>query len=283
MTPHSDSHTESALRAKLHEDGLSPAEIDAHLASVQRLSALPHTPPANTSQLIARLQAQAMRPSLGSRWWSQVQTAQLYLLLRAQLRVVKQDVWAASALVMALGAVVTVATYRPQHALELVPLTLVAPLIAAAGVAYLYGPMIDPALEIELATITSPRLVLLARLVLVFGFNLALGVAGSAVVSLFSPDVSFWPLVVAWLAPMTFLSVLAFSFTVFVADSLFSLGLSIGLWCLIVVKRLDATFPLPDLLSAEMWPWAWSVALLLMLAALWSAGREEHWLNKALR
>ena len=60
-------------------------------------------------------------------------------------------------------------------------LALVAPIVAAAGVAGTHRSRRDPAAELVAATPTSGRLLLLVRLTLVFGFDLALALAASAV------------------------------------------------------------------------------------------------------
>lgn len=203
-------------------------------------------------------------------------SAWAWLLLRAQARVVRGEIWVASALVMTLGLLVTLAI---QAAL---PLALVAPLVAAAGIAFLYGPAADPALEIELTTPASPRVVLLARLGLVFGFDLGLGLAASVVLALLLPAVSLWPLVLTWLAPMAFLSALAFLLTVLTADSALGALVSLVLWATWHLLGIDGLSllarRLPDLLSAPARPWLWALALLLGGIAFWLAGREEHWL-----
>jgi len=276
MKPISD----DLLRVRLVEDGLSPAEVEAHLASARRVAQLPSVAPRATASLIALAQAEA-RSMIAphSSIWDRLQTAHFYLLLRAQLRLIQQEVWAASALVMALGVVVTLITYSPTQSMELMPFALLAPLVAAGGVAYLYGPALDPSLEIELATLTSPRQILLARLVLVFGFNLGLGLIGSALVSLANLDIPFWSLVSVWLAPMAFLSALAFSLTVLAVDSLIGITVSLVLWGGFIFKKLNTALPIPDLFSAAWLPWVWGFALGAVLLALWVGGKEEHWLK----
>jgi len=89
-------------------------------------------------------------------------------------------------------------------------LELLAPVVAAAGIAFLYGPEQDPSLELALATPTSPRLVLLARLTLVFGYDLALGLLVSLALALAgqAPD-GLWQLILQWLGPMLLLSAIS--------------------------------------------------------------------------
>ena len=267
------------LRAKLIEDTGSPEEAERLVPVVRRLQSwsAPKPGPTATVKLIARLEAEIPNPqspitNLLSSW--------PILLLRAQLRVVRGEIWAASALVMALGLLVTLATYS---AAEAWPLVLVAPLVAATGVAFIYGPDVDPALEIELATSVPPRLVLLARLALVFGFNLIMGLAASLILSLARAEVAFWPLVSTWLAPLSFLSALAFLLTVFTVNSTTSAMISLLGWAFQSLRQWGGlkavAWFMPDLMAASARPWLWALALLLAALALWLGGREERWLR----
>ena len=74
---------------------------------------------------------------------------------------------------------------------------LLAPAVAAAGIAYAYGPGIDPAWELSQSMAVSDRMVLLVRALAVFGLNSALGLAASAA-SGAAAAVTF-----GWLVPMT--------------------------------------------------------------------------------
>jgi|SRR5271157_1121632 len=209
-----------------------------------------------------------------------------WLVLGSQPRVVQSELWAASAIVMGLGTLVTLA-YAHSNAIDVtLPFVLIAPVAAAGGIAFLYGPTQDPALEIELTTPVSSRQVLLARLVLVFGFDLLFGLAGSAFLTLLRADISFWPLVTAWLAPMTFLASLAFLLMTLTLDSTVNQLICLGLWIIQnstrLVRGIRWPFPLPDLTAAAARPWLWLLAVLFFGAALWLGGGEEHWLrNKA--
>ncbi len=80
---------------------------------------------------------------------------------------------------------------------------LLAPAVAAAGIAYAYGPGIDPAWELSQSMAVGDRMVLLVRAVAVFGLNAALGLAASAA-SGAAAAVTF-----GWLVPMTAVCALA--------------------------------------------------------------------------
>ena len=102
----------------------------------------------------------------------------------------------ATAVVLVAGILATLGTGTPYVA-------LVAPAVAAAGIAYAYGPGIDPAWELSQSMAVSDRLVLLVRALAVFALNAALGLAASAV-SGAAAAVTF-----GWLVPMTAVCALA--------------------------------------------------------------------------
>lgn len=204
-----------------------------------------------------------------------------WLLLRSQLRLVHPATWVGSALVIALGALVTLIFYRPAQIGAELPLVIVAPLVAACGVAFLYGMDADPALELQLATPVSPRLILLARLALLFGFNLAITLLCSVGLALLRAQISLLPLVAAWLAPMTFLSALAFLLSVLFFDSLASVFLSLLLWIMAALRHFvdfgEISLYVPDLLRGDFRLALWIAAPALVVIALWMAEREERW------
>jgi hypothetical protein len=270
------------LLACLAEDTGSPQEAAGLAPVVHRL--LAWEAPTPTDQETARLTGTLRRLRLVSQKNTLSTRLRLgWLVLRSQPRVVQSELWAASAIVIGLGTLVTLGYSLSGASDVTLPFVLIAPVAAAAGIAFLYGPGVDPALEIELTTPVSPRQVLLARLALVFGFDLVFGMMGSAFLALFRADISFWPLVSAWLAPMTFLSSLAFLLTTLTLDSGISLLVCLGLWVLQNLTRmipgLRLPIPIPDLTAAASRPWLWLLAGLLCTAAFWLGGGEERWLG----
>ncbi len=102
----------------------------------------------------------------------------------------------ATLVVLGAGAVATLGTGTPYVA-------LFAPAVAGAGIAYAYGPGIDPAWELSQSMAVSDRMVLLVRALAVFGLNAAAGLAASAA-SGAAAAVTF-----GWLVPMTAVCALA--------------------------------------------------------------------------
>lgn len=102
----------------------------------------------------------------------------------------------ATVVVLAAGVLATHGTGTPYVA-------LLAPAVAAAGIAYAYGPGIDPAWELSCSMAVSDRHVLLVRALAVFGLNAALGL-GASLAAGAATAVTF-----GWLVPMTAVCALA--------------------------------------------------------------------------
>lgn len=159
-------------------------------------------------------------------------------LLQAQAYLVRGEMWPASAGVMALG-VITVILSK-----EAALLTFIAPLVAAASLAAIYGPQNDPASELTLATPISPWKVLLARLTLVSGYNLLLALTASLIVITVVPIELLGSLILSWLGPLTLLSALALLLSLWIGTSN-AITISYGLWIIQYIRP-------PRLL--EVWP-----------------------------
>lgn len=205
---------------------------------------------------------------------------QAWQLLKAQSMLVQRELWPACAAIMAIGVAVALLAEKASV------LHFLAPLVAAAGLATLYGPEHDPAAELTLATPTSPWKILLARLTLVSGYNLLLALAASVALLSIVPPNLMGSLIAGWLGPMAFLSALALLLSLWVGTAN-AVTLVYGLW---LARYL---FPAPffnnpqmpslwfDFLTAYRQFWG-SPALLLTLsaallgAAMLSAGRSER-------
>ncbi|HTJ33403.1 MAG TPA: zf-HC2 domain-containing protein [Dactylosporangium sp.] len=204
----------------------------------------------------------------------------LAALTIAEARLIRLAVPVASALVMALG--VAFVLLQSATGADLV-LALIAPIVAAAGVAGTYRSRHDPAAELLAATPTSGRLLLLVRIALVFGYDLALALAASAALALAgaAQTASLNALVGAWLGPMVLLSSLSLLIAVRFGPDV-ALGAAAGLWA---ARVLAAGMLAGGSLHRDAWPAryivaAWStnapvltVAAAVAVAAVVMAGR----------
>ncbi|MEX5710890.1 zf-HC2 domain-containing protein [Parafrankia sp. FMc6] len=206
-------------------------------------------------------------------------------LVVAEARLIRLAVPVASALVMALGVAVVLVqaagVARPATGADVV-LALVAPIVAAAGVAGTYRSRRDPAAELVAATPTAGPLLLLVRLALVFGYDLVLAVAASAAltaaaaVSAAGGTASLHALIAAWLGPMALLSSVSLLVAVRFGPDV-ALGAAVGLWAVRVLAG--------GVFAGEDWParfivdaWSTNAAVLAVsavfgIAAVVMAGR----------
>jgi hypothetical protein len=143
-----------------------------------------------------------------------------------------------SVVVLAAGAAATLNSGQPMVA-------LLAPAVAAAAVAYSYGPGIDPAWELSCSMAVSDRMVLLVRALAVFAVNAVLGLAASAVAAVVgvpagpgagSASGTAATVTFGWLIPMT--AVCAFALAVATVTRSANAGAAAGVaaWLIIVLS-----------------------------------------------
>lgn len=200
-------------------------------------------------------------------------------LLLGQIPFVRGAIWTASAATMIVGGPVAVLLSNAVEAGMV--LALVAPLVAAMGVAFIYGPDNDPGLELSLATPTPPQLVLAARLALVYGFDLALAVLATLVLAVPGGS-ALVPLISLWLGPMLFLSALTLVLSLLWGSALAVIA-AMGLWLLRLIVALDSGRSLDLGVFSELGETFWqrtplliALTALLLLLAFFHAPRQER-------
>jgi anti-sigma-K factor RskA len=205
-----------------------------------------------------------------------------WLLLQSQTPLVRREIWPASAAVLLIGFAVTILSGQWRF------LGVVAPLVAAGAIAALYGAENDPALELSLATPTSQRQILMARVVLVFSYNLVLALIANLALIPFNTSLLPGSLILEWLGPMAFLSGAALLLSLWVGT-----GSAVTITYLAWLGQLVAQnilrnpgvigTPTPvlfEVLAGYLRFWAdpallLPLGLLLFIIALWRVGRQE--------
>jgi hypothetical protein len=139
----------------------------------------------------------------------------------------------ASAVVLAVGALTQVGAGQPL-------VWLIAPAVAAVGIAYSYGPGLDPAWELSCSMPVSDRLILLTRAVAVFAVNTVLGLIASAATlgmhaSTGTLHLTTVQLTFAWLLPTTAACALALAVAVAVRSAVAGAGAGVGGWLTLVL------------------------------------------------
>jgi hypothetical protein len=141
----------------------------------------------------------------------------------------------ASAVVLTVGALTQVSAGQPL-------VWLIAPAVAAIGIAYSYGPGLDPAWELSCSMPVSDRLILLTRAVAVFAVDAVLGLIASAATlcthAAAGPlHVATVQLTFAWLLPMTAACALALAVAVAARSAVAGAGAGVGAWLTLVLVR----------------------------------------------
>ena len=134
-----------------------------------------------------------------------------------------------SIVVLAAGAAATTDSGQPLVA-------LLAPALAAAAIAYSYGPGIDPAWELACSMAVSDRMVLLVRALAVFAVNAVLGLAASVASVSGAAGGTAAAVTFGWLIPMT--AVCAFALAVATVARSANAGAAAGVagWLIIVLS-----------------------------------------------
>jgi hypothetical protein len=112
---------------------------------------------------------------------------------------------------------------------------LIAPAVAAVGIAFAYGPGIDPAWELSSSCALPDRMVLLTRAVAVFALNAVLGLLAS-VASGAAAALTF-----GWLIPMTAVCALALAVAVAAKSATVGAGAGVAAWVITVLVGQTAS------------------------------------------
>jgi len=112
---------------------------------------------------------------------------------------------------------------------------LVAPAVTAVGIAFAYGPGIDPAWELSSSCAVPDRMVLLTRVAAVFALNSVLGLLASAASGTAAA------LTFGWLLPMTAVSALALAAAVATRSAVVGAGAGVAAWVITVLAGQSAS------------------------------------------
>lgn len=266
------------LKRTLIENGESENDAESLAKLDHLLQKMPEPQGRASHKMHLLAQMKAELPQKKSSWQRLIESYPIALLL-SQLRVIQREIWLASTFVLMIGVLVTLTSESP----DLLSFSVLAPIVAAAGVALLYDTDMRAMLEIEETTLASARLLLMARLTLVFGFNLIVALIGSVILALLDNETLLLPLIMSWLAPMTFLSGLAFFLSIMGSDTLFGASMSVAMWIFhLIASKTHGGNPLlillsmPGLTAPSNRPYMLMGGMLLIVVALWLVGIVER-------
>ena len=212
-----DTNDRDDLRERLRELDATPAEIAAWTPLVRRLAEWPerHITQASQRHLLSVLEQamplhSAVRQAIREQKPRRVTT--LLAIARAQVSLFGLGFWLVSALITLIGAVVVLRISNmgldQAWVLPALVLRISGPLLSYLGTIVAFRGRGTRVLELELVCLSSPLQLALARLVIVLGYDVGLGLALSLV---------FWAggsgqvlaLTLSWLMPLLLVAGLA--------------------------------------------------------------------------
>jgi hypothetical protein len=208
----------------------------------------------------------------------------LWLVFKRQVPLVHKSIWIAALVVnVFMLALVFLGRTGARHNLHSVEgvLALFTTVAAAAGVAFMYQAEHDAGYEIILSTPTSIRIVMICRMVLVIGYNMALAALSSAIISI-ALGGTLWDFMHIWLGPMLLLASISLAIMV-TFGSMVSLAVSLLLEVIQgITAALERVIPAVSFLRANLLqttPLALCIALLLIVFAVYYAPRQPRLSN----
>ncbi len=234
------------LAEALREQGVAPEELANLVPAVHRLSEwqAPRPSPADTQRLLVRLatalpalspvrqaiRAHRQRQGAGVRW--------LLATARIQVSLFGPAFWLVSALVTLLGAGVVLSKVLPDQGLLL---RASGPFLAYLGTSIAFRGTTARALECELVCPPSPLQLALARLVVVLGYDVALGLALSLALWVGGTE-QVAALMLSWFMPLLLVAGLALALSLRLSIQV-AASLAYGGW--LAALAMDANVNLP--------------------------------------
>jgi len=208
----------------------------------------------------------------------------LWLVFARQVPLIHKSIWVASILVNVLMLVlVFLGREGARHNLHSVEgvLAFFTTIAAAAGVAFMYQAEHDAGYEVVLSTPTSVRIVMICRMVLVVGYNMALAALTSAIIAI-ALGGTLWDFMHIWLGPMLLLASISLAISV-IFGSVVSLAISLLLEVVqAIISSLERLMPLAHFVRVNLLqttPLALCIALLLIVFAVYYAPRQPRLSN----
>lgn len=262
------------LRDALRELNATPEEIAAWTPMVQRLAEWPEKRITSADQrhLLSVLE-QAMPPSpysavrqaIHERLGHRNQLVALLATARAQVSVLRLPFWILSLLIVLTGAIIELSTQNP---LAMTWVRALAPLLAYLSVASAFRGIRLHTLEWELACPPSAVQLIVARLVVVLGYDVGLGLLLS-LVGWAHGNGSLLLVTLAWLVPLLLVAGLALILSVWLSV-LSATALAYSSWLLLVLSTDH--FALLASLSGEVL--LGGIGVVLLALAIWRFTRQ---------
>lgn len=225
------------------EESLAELAKALQEGAAQQDSCWPEPAPGETDRLVAALSALVDGPKTTfaaelTQVWTRRQgwlTGTL-AAVQPQVRVLARPFWLSSAALVAIGLPLLSPQLLASFSLDLsygAFLLLIAPLLAALGVAYAFRETGTGVAEVELTCAITPAQLVLGRLFWVTAYDALLLSAASLLSSSLEPGIQLGLLVLGWLTPMLLLSLGVLALSLYVPLWI-GTGTALALWALVL-------------------------------------------------
>ncbi len=285
---------ERALGFSLSEIGeeLSTAEAHDLELTVDQLSRYTVAAPTtdDTAGLLNALKQNLATDAVPARWRRGLQppsgtgrqTIGLLSLIRPQVSLLGKPFWLASALVCGLG-LISIGTIGDM---QMIPLVMLAPLLAAVTIVFAFQSGDERVLELETSVALSWQQLALGRLSIVLAVDCLSLTAISLLAVRLVPELSLWLLLLSWFAPLLLWASLALALSLRYGHLVGLIG-ACAAWGLQVVLRF--TYPQFDLLRVAISGidvlvrlGMLAVAAFILVVAIQQAGKNGRWIAARL-
>ena len=164
-------------------------------------------------------------------------------------------------------SVVVALIMQPRGVSPLLPervIETIVPLLAGVQAAFLFSPEEEPGLEVTLACPRPITWTIVERLMWVLALQGGVALIGSVAINIqFGESISV--VIARWLAPLLFFTGLGLCLTIMSRQIIFSVGLTILLWCGLMLASEYIT---------QSWPWLWPIGVYAQ------PDLQDFWLNR---
>ncbi|HVB75149.1 MAG TPA: zf-HC2 domain-containing protein [Ktedonobacteraceae bacterium] len=300
--PQSNQHITDLLPAYINSrlDEASAARIRAHLAECETCrhelatweavsgatqfatTAMPLPSAKLMSQVWEKIDAQEM--TAAPHRSIQRLVLHLWLVFSRQMALIHKSIWIAAifinTLMCALVFLSGSSAHNHLHGVENI-LAFFTTIAAASSVAFIYQAEHDAGYELMLSTPTSIRVVMICRMVLVVGYNLALAAISSAIIAI-ALGGTLWDFMQIWLGPMLLLASISLTVSV-TLGSVVSVVVALVLEILqAITSSVDKLTPELQFLHTNIWqttPMTLLIALFLVVFAVFYASHQPRLSN----
>ncbi|HHW10395.1 MAG TPA: hypothetical protein GXX29_10510 [Firmicutes bacterium] len=225
--PQPDSAVLSKLEAALQAEHVPIPNSEAQEALLQRLKADQARLRPQAGTLSFRRQMLASRRSARYPGVVPARLAPLFAMVVPQMRLLSMSFWLATAVIMFLGGLLTSpALFERYH---IAPLFIVAPLLAALGVAFAFRSYNSRVAAWEQSCPITPMQLVIGRLSVVVAYDIILGMISSLFTAWQGLPAPLVMIICAWLLPLIAFAAILLLFTIHL-DSKSAAAIGVLIW-----------------------------------------------------